>query len=195
LKLRLPIASAAGLFLAVWLLSGCWTVSVNPWFSDDTLTYDERLLGTWQRENLVIVFTPDADNTYRLQLIDEREKDKVELLKGRLVKLGDLHYLDLAPLPAEEEDVVTVHRIDGHSIWKVFWQGDALRLTPLDFDWLHSRLEENPKSLSAARVEKYFILLTASTAELQEFVKGNAQQAFRERETDLLQRVPATKKK
>lgn len=195
MRVRLSIASAAGLLLAGIVLSGCWTVSVNPLFSDDTLIYDEGLLGTWQRENLVVIFTPAGEKTYRLRLIDKREKNKVEVLEGRLVKLGDQHYLDLMPPPLSKDDVATVHRVDGHSIWKISLQGDTLRLIAMDFEWLRDLLDNDPKALKAARVEKYSIVLAASTAELQQFVQANSQQAFKERESDTWQRVPARKKR
>ncbi|MGH9556962.1 MAG: hypothetical protein ACRD2Y_14175, partial [Terriglobales bacterium] len=159
------IGLLAGALLAGLLLSGCWTVSLHPLFSDDTLTYDERLLGAWKNDDATAVFTPAGDGKYRIQYTDNA---RTSLLEARLVKLGEQRYLDVYPPPQDDGDVADVHRVPAHSLWKVSLEGDALRLTLMDFDWLRELLEKDPKAISSARVDKDFILLTAPTAELQQ---------------------------
>ncbi|MGH9602014.1 MAG: hypothetical protein ACRD24_06450 [Terriglobales bacterium] len=185
------ILLVAGVLLAGGLLSGCWTVSLHPLFTDDTLTYDERLLGTWKNEDATAVFTPAGDGKYRIQYT---ENAKTSLLDARLVKLEEQRYLDVDPPPQDDGDVADVHRVPAHSFWKVSWEGDALRLTLMDFDWLRELLEKDPKAISSARVDKDFILLTASTSELQQFVRSHAPQAFKEKEGGVWQREPPPKK-
>ena len=108
MKSRAPIMLIGGLLLAGWLLSGCWTLSLHPLYTDSTLTFDERLIGIWKSEGATAVFIQAGEKGYRIQYL---EKDKSSLLEARLVQLGEQRYLDVYT-PPSEEDVTTVHRID-----------------------------------------------------------------------------------
>jgi hypothetical protein len=190
MKPRPSLLLVTGALLCGVLLSGCWTISLQPLFSDDTLTYDEGLLGTWKNEDATAVFMQAADKKYGIQYTED---SKTSLLEARLVKLGEQRYLDVHPPPKGDTDVTAVHRVDAHSFWKVSLEGDKLRLTLMDFDWLRDLLEKDPKAISAVRVDKDLILLTASSAELQQFVRRHSEQAFKTREGGVWQRQPAGK--
>jgi len=186
MKSRPSLLLVTGALLCGVLLSGCWIISYQPLFSDDTLTYDESLLGTWKNEDATAVFMPAGDKKYGIQYTED---SKTSLLEARLVKLGEQRYLDV--YPPRDTGATAVHRVDAHSFWKVSLEGDKLRLTLMDFDWLHALLEKDPKAISAARVDKDLILLTASSAELQEFVRRHSEQAFKTAEGNVWQRQPA----
>ena len=182
---------ASALFTGL-LLSGCWTLSLRPLFSDDTLTYDERLLGTWENDDATATFTQASDGKYRIQYTED---NRTSALEAGLLKLGEERYLDVYPPFQEHSDVTDVHRIPAHSFWKVSLEGNKLRLIPLDYDWLHALLEREPKAIRATRVDKDLILLTASSVELQEFVRRHGEQAFKATEDNVWQRKPAPVKK
>lgn len=62
-----------------------------------------------------------------------------------------------------------VHLAQVHTFMKITKDGDALRLTTMDLDWLQKTLKENPKLIPHV-MRKNGPILIASTEELQKFV-------------------------
>ncbi len=189
MNLRSSVLSLIGAGLAVTLLSGCWIVSVHPLYTNDTLTYDERLVGIWNAEDTTLVVLAAGDRKYGVQYIDTKHPRHTTLLEAQLVKLGDQLYLDVYPSPEVDAGDET-HRIAVHSFWKVSLDGDKLILTPINSDWLDKQLEKDAATIRTAPLQRA-TLLTASTAELQEFVRRYDKQAFLVNEEAVWRRQPA----
>ncbi len=108
------------------------------------------------------------------------------------MKLGEQRYLDVYVLSREDSDAAEAHWLATHSFWKVTLEGDRLRLTPLDFVWLRDLLDKDPKAISATRMDRDFIVLTASTDALQQFVLQHTDRAFKTGGNDAFQRATET---
>lgn len=194
---RAPILLVGGLFLAVWLLSGCWTLSLHPLCSADTMTFDKRLVGTWKNGRDTAEFAPAGGNKYRIHYTAVSDgkyfPSYINDLEACLVKLGDQNYLDVYPPAEGGEDAIGAHQLSTHSLWQVSLDGDKLFLRPVDFDWLKNMMKEDPKTIGATQVDDDVILLIASTAELQEFVRRHSSHAFKAGDVEPWQHLPAAK--
>lgn len=181
MKKRLSkIPLVAGL-AALLLLTACFP-SVNPLYTPETIVFREELLGVWKEEpqdEESWTFEKDDENSYTVTISDEEET--ASKFKGHLVKLGEQLYLDLFPdgdaiEAAKLGDMYQVALIPGHLILKVKI-GQELELAMLDPDKLKKFLEANPKALAHGYPQQEHLVITASTEDLQAFLKNQAEKA------------------
>ena len=165
---KLKTLSIAALVL---LLFGCPVRSVFPLFTDADTVFEPGLVGLWSKadgDKLTFEKTGEKGQ-YTLTVADEGEDGKVETRTyiAFLGRLGKALFLDtVIRLREGEEDQV----IPTHTIWRLWLERDALRLAGLEEDWLEGMIEE--KKISVAHFRRGDeIVLTASTAELQDLVK------------------------
>ncbi|MBU6398845.1 MAG: hypothetical protein KGS61_00870, partial [Verrucomicrobia bacterium] len=96
---------------------------------------------------------------------------------AHLFKLGQEQFLDLIPgdcqYATNQADLVGAAMFPGHLLFRVAGLGPELQLAACDFDWLHKYLEAHPDAL-AHRQEQDATLLTASTEDLQRFVRQHS---------------------
>ena len=170
-KLLLPLVAVA------ILLTAC-VPSLQPLYTPETTVFREELIGIWKEkpdDEDSWTFTKGENNTYNLAL---REKDASSLFEARLVKLGEDHFLDLYPKgdaleAAKLGDFYRASLIPGHLILKVKL-GAKLEMQLLEPENLDKMLKADPKALAHTYVESDRLILTASTAELQAFIKKHA---------------------
>jgi len=162
--------------VALSVLSGCWTCSLNSLYSDDDpqLTYEPALEGAWKtgHDDTRLIITGDPKSMeYTLRLVDENESENESdadhrsevAYKGRLVQLGVERFLDVVP---EGDDVPGT--IVAHNIFKVALQDDAFFFFLLNLDQL-CRGPEAEGAILGQCINGDFII-TASTDVLQDFV-------------------------
>jgi hypothetical protein len=166
---------------ALSVLSGCWTYSLQPVYSDDdpNLTYEPALEGTWKGEsNESITMTGDSKSKkYQLEWVrvssNAEAQPKTDFdftFSGRLVELGAERFLDV--VPERDETAGVPGMLPAHSVFKVSVQGDALFLSPLNVDWLCSAPQADQAALGQC-IDGDFIL-TTSTDVLQEYVRDHS---------------------
>ena len=162
------------------LLAGCWTLSIEPLYTEETLTYTDDLVGTWGNpddpDDETSTFLPESDSTYRLIIKEEGEPDGV--FEAHLVRLDGRLYLDL--LPEEPEcggELYVSHMLPAHSFWLTSLEGHALSLDILDPDWIKENIDAGRVAIDHVRRDDA-VVLTASTPELQQFVIAHADSAF-----------------
>jgi hypothetical protein len=188
------------------LAAGCVPVmSLQPLFTPQTLTYDERLLGSWVNDvneptsswqfsrlgpadqNML----PDAlkdqqERIYRLNVQDEKNHKGTFI--ACLVKLEDRLFLDLYPasFPSGQPDVEKMELfynafffIPAHVFIRVEAIGDQLRLKLTDDEKFKDFINAEQAAIKYETVEDRLIL-TASTKDLQAFVTkyANDQRLF-----------------
>ena len=171
-KLLLP------LFALAVLLSAC-VPSLQPLYTPETTIFREELVGIWkekpQEEEESWTFTKGEDNTYQLNI---RDKDQLSTHEVRLVKLDNHLFLDLFPNQAALEntklgDFYRASLVPAHLIIKVKL-GAKLELQLMQPEKLEELLKAAPKTLAHTYVAKDRLVITASTAELQAFIKKHA---------------------
>jgi hypothetical protein len=157
------------------LLAGC-IPSVNPFYNEKDLVFEQRLLGEWQATNdsdqpALWRFEKLGDKAYKV--IVTEEKTKQGEFTAHLFKLRKEYFLDIVPSKYEfdpnQSGLVSLGMFPGHLLLWVPQIAPELKLAPFDFDWLKKYLEENPKAI-AHRKESNDIILTAAATELQRFV-------------------------
>ncbi len=174
-----------------FLLSGCWTLSMNPLYTEDSLVahdaLDPNLAGVWGNPE-----KPDAEtwqfieadgNSYRL-IIREKEQSLLVnpevdgVFEAHLLRLGDHMFLDVYPEePPSVNEFYKAHVIPMHSFMKVKLEGHVLTLSDFDAEWLEEGIEQGTIDIRHERRDE-MIVLTASTRDLQALILAHADTAF-----------------
>jgi hypothetical protein len=178
------------------LLAGCVPiVSLHPLFTTETITFEEKLLGTWVEEadkpqvtwefarledgaaeRLPEDLKDQAAKCYRVNVADD--KGGKGSLVACLVKLQDKLFLDVLPdkFPSGEQNAETMKFtynafffLRVHTFVRVDVLGDQLKLRLTDDEQFKKLLEAEPKAVGYTEADDH-VILTASTTELQTFV-------------------------
>ncbi len=177
----------AAIVLLVLPLAGCFVVSIAPLADNKEFAAADpaQLAGIWhdadkadkdcatawaagKTKACTFEFKPTAEIFYDITMTDENLK--ATELSGRLVQLGPALFLDVT---AKERPDISVHLLQVHSFWKVAREGNTLKLIGMKPDTIKHLLEP-PHPLVSGTVQDSIVILTASTWDLQEFVKKYA---------------------
>jgi hypothetical protein len=190
----LQISVALGMALA---LSGCEPVqSVFPFFDSREVIFEPRLVGQWKLVNgsttLNLSFVRAAKNsddyaaTYSIRddsSKDEEAREAEFSLEGHLFKISDVPYLDvvsrgitLKPMGDRLHWEVNsgLFIAPTHTVYRVWLEGDQLKLAHLDDDQVSRFVHE--KDLKVAAESTDFFLLIAPTQALQSQVLAKAEE-------------------
>lgn len=166
------------LFVAAFLLSAC-VPSVNPLYTPETVVFRSELLGVWKEKaesEESWAFSKFEADSYKV-IIQEKESSSEFI--GKLVKLGDAHFLDLYPTdePLEKNKAIGVMYkaafLPCHMILKVEL-GEALKVNFMQPQGLRDILQVDANALSHTFREKDYPVITATTKDLQAFVRKHA---------------------
>ena len=124
--------------------------------------------------------------------MDNRE---VALFDARTFKLGTNLFLDIFTdeksfKESKLNDVYGLHLVPVHSLARITEYSATLLLACLDLDWLTKLLKQNPAAIAHTRLPDDRIILTATTSEMQEFVRKHLDKAF-DPDPEGLKRIPA----
>ena len=171
-------------YLLAGVLAGCVPVmSLHPLFDKQHLVFDEKLLGTFEADDVTWEFTRAEDpNAYQL-IYTAVSKEDPNVLKGlfeaRLVNLDNHLFLDIFPKEGpwgdEEELDRTKWPLNAffmrplHTFIKVEISESKLKLRLTDDDNLKKLLKAEPNAVKHELVDGTPVL-TASTQQLQSFV-------------------------
>jgi hypothetical protein len=151
------------------LMTGCGSiVSVSPLYSDETITQNPGLIGTWQAstgDDILLVRAGD-NKTYQALYTSMKDSASTMLFQVQLVKLQGTLYADLV------RDT-SGWAIPGHAFAQISLSGDTLSVSFLDSDWLKQEiLSERPAA--AGLNQGNLLILPDSTAALQQMVSKYA---------------------
>jgi hypothetical protein len=179
MKSKKRIAFVIGI---IFLIGGC-IPSLHPLYTKDDCVFESNLLGEWEEEDNnsnTWNFTKLDDNSYKLALVEDSVLSNFYI---HLVKLGDDLYIDFFPdsknVKCEVIDFYLLQVIYVHIFGKITINENEVEISLFDYDWIEKLFEQN-KIRIPHEVLKYpdskdeNILLTASTEELQAFVKKYA---------------------
>jgi len=161
----------AGVFII--LLGGC-VPSLHELYTDDTLVFDNALLGKWEHDKELWQFDEAADGKSYNLVITQDEKQK-NVLVGHLVKIEKHLFLDLYPgdMDLNVGDWYKLHLLPVHTFLKVDAVKPTIVLRAMDPETFEKMVEEKPELIKHEVIEDR-VVLTASTKELQAFVKKHA---------------------
>lgn len=153
---------------AALLLAGCVVSSLNPIYTPDSLALEPRVLGTWLEEDGTWSFEKKEANSYRSTWSSGDESAHFET---HFCRIGDHLFMDLYPeKPHPGEDLFM---IPTHTFARVSVEGETMRVSFLDQQWLEEKLETGEVSVPHAIVEGRPIL-TGSTSEVRSFLLAYA---------------------
>jgi len=166
----LPVVALAA------VLSGCYPLSVQPFFTHKDLVYDPALVGVWKEAGsgsaLWTIRRGDA-TSYEALLTEDEESRRYQF---HLLQLGDARYLDIVPL----EDESMIQHIPAHSLHRIRIGATTIDIEPLNIDYFDALIKAGKIGFAqhvAVPTQQGVdnkIILTASTAELQEFLLKHA---------------------
>lgn len=172
------------LFLIVILITAqsCTIFSLNPLYHDEDLLESQELIGLWQdadEGDEYVSFEKYEDKKYILRYMEDNEdpteSDTISYEAG-LLKLGDHYFIDLYPYydeGLEEVDYLFRSFIPAHAVLKIEWENDIMQLYTISYDRLNELFEQNRIRIRHQMFEDY-IVITATTEELQKFIKKYA---------------------
>jgi hypothetical protein len=180
----------------VVLLAGCVpVVSLHPLFTKETLTFEEKLLGTWvdnagkpevtwnfaRLEAVAAARLPaelrdQAGKCYRVNVMDD--KGGKGSFVACLVKLQDKLFLDVLPdkFPSGEQEAESMRLaynayffLRVHTFVRITSLDEPLKIRMTDDEGFKKLMDAEPKAIAHDVVDDHAVL-TASTAEMQAFV-------------------------
>ena len=161
------------------LLTTACVPSLYPLYTDEDLTVDPAVVGTWiDDDDATWTLERSSGSSYGLTIVEDGVSAD---FSAHLVQLGDLRFLDIYPeddaLP--DHEFFLFHVVPAHTFWKLSLDDETLRLVGLHMDWLEDELESGAVSVTHSLWgdDNDTILLTAKTRELQAFVIEYAENA------------------
>lgn len=157
-------------YLLAALLGGC-VPSLHPLYTYQDITHDDKLIGTWTGNDQTLKFTKlETRKFYDLTSTLENKQGK---FSAHLVKLGQMLFLDLYPKGPKLENATGYyksHLLKAHTFIKIEQIEPTLKLQGIDAGKLKIKLQSDP-NLIKHEIVRDSVVLTASTKELQEFMK------------------------
>ena len=152
--------------------TGFWSgISLHPFYTDQELVFDEELLGSWGDDSGFCKFEKYKEDNYILTITEDTSK--AEFI-AHLVDINNMLFLDV--LPAKpflgENFIQEAFYVPGYALWKIEQNEDTLELCFMD--GIVDILENDPNQLKHEIVDEDNLLLTASTEDLQNFIKQHA---------------------
>ncbi len=166
------------------LLFGACVPSVNPFYTENDLVFEPRLVGEWQSKDASDRETwkfEKAGDDKAYKLVVTQKDGKHGELAAHLFKIKNDLFLDIMPTDCEfagdQADIVAAAMFPGHLLMKVPQMDLTLSLAFCDYDWLGKYLEEHDNALAFHKEEKGAVL-TASTKDLQAFMAQHLSELF-----------------
>lgn len=172
--------------LATLALTGCTDITfLYPIFEKDDLATEIDLSGDWKgKDNDHWRFTRNESGSYNLEWSDKEDTVRLE---ANLVRISNHLYLDAASKPEGTA-------IRGHAVARVELSGNLLHMAWIDSSWLAERLEKEhalPYERPCMDKNRKCLVVTAPTADLQNFLMRNAQESKAFEKPELLRRSEA----
>lgn len=164
----------------VFLFQAC-IPSLHPLYTEDTLVFEEAIVGTWSDgSDQRWEFLKGTNKNYKFIYTNEGE---ATTYKVHLVKLGNSYFFDFL---LDNKDLWADNYISPliatHTFAKVTWSKDNLDIQFFDYEWLGKLFEQRKIRLKHEVLEEGSTVLTASSEELQKFAEKYAheEEAFDE---------------
>ncbi len=151
--------------LLMVLFAGCPARSIHPLFTDNDVTFDPALIGTWISDDDSYTFSPSSDKSYRTVIHSLTTEDS-SVYTVQAGTIGRHRYLDSYPYVNSDEH----HYLSVHVFTLMRITGDTMMLASFENDWLEKQIEA--KKISIPHIKRgQEIIITATTKELQKMFR------------------------
>lgn len=171
-------------------LSGCGIFSIYPLYHDDDLIVNNDLIGLWENKEDGDFFQFDTLENKKYRVLWYDEEDTVFFEAG-VVQLDDHLFFDFFPYDGKDEsdmwDNMIRNFIPAHSFAKVDLHDGSFTIAEFDSERLIELFKSNRIRLAHAIPDDDYVVITASTDDLQKFISRYADDndAFNESDTYL----------
>ncbi len=176
-----------GMLVALVGLGGC-VQTLQPAYQAKDLIFEPGLLGVWKDGDSSDSrgqweFRRDGKQGYQLVITDNN--GKTGKFQAHLARVDDLTLIDLVPeRPAvDASETYLYYLLPTHTFFVVDQLEPELQMRAMNVQWLGKQLEAEPGLLAhESRERDKRLLVTASTKELQQFIRQhrNHDEAFGE---------------
>ena len=178
------------LILTLTAMSSCLVSSLHPFFKEKDKQFDTTMVGNWiDGDSCIWTIHPNMvstgfmepeihDKAYKLTYYEDETTKSI--LTATLFQLNGVDYVDFTPDPNEDHcssDMTAFHHVPVHTLARVQYSKDSILLYWYGDVWLSELFEQNRIRIKHETVEGLVYerqLLTASTDELQKFIKKYA---------------------
>jgi hypothetical protein len=178
------------LILALTAMSSCLVSSLHPFYKQKDKKFDTTMVGNWiDGDSSIWTIQPNMrfngfmepevhDSSYTITYYEDVNSKSI--LTTTLFQLNGVDYVDFTPDPNEDHstsDMTAFHHVPVHTLARVQYCKDSILLYWYGEEWLQELFEENRIRIKHETVEGFEYdrqLLTASTDELQKFIKKYA---------------------
>jgi hypothetical protein len=166
----------------LFLLSACNLRSLNPFFTEDMVVFDNDILGVWANETEgqewkfsiekdILAESTEPDSIG--MLLELREGNQTFQFLAVQFEAEKSAYLNLFPIVEEDhENFWLSHFIPAHGLLKIELKKDKLLLHIPDFDVAKDLLESEDIGFSEVGLVEDHLLITDESENLVEFVKA-----------------------
>ncbi len=169
--MRRILAALAMVSLAALVGSGCLVLSLDHFYDDASITFDERLVGAWKDadDNLTVTVERSEWRSYRITYVHATDSGT---LTGYLFGRNGIDYLDLSAVRGEDPGPFL---IVGHAAARVTVDENAVVLSPLSFDRFREAIDSHALAdLDPVRSERDQIVLGGSGVVVREWLGARA---------------------
>jgi hypothetical protein len=188
--------------MALMAIAGIWgcVPSIHGIASKDTIVWDDGLLGRWgdpnkaDDPNAEVWQFAKGDEDGRYIFTHRDDEGKTATFDAYLVQLGEKLFLDIYLTDAgckEMNTMAQVHLMPVHTFMIVDEIGEKLRLRWMNPDSVRELLKGQPELVKheVRGEDEKEVILTAGTAELQQFVVQYAEKIFDDKDGSGLDRL------
>lgn len=165
----------AAAILAATLSCGCLVVSLQPAYDDESIAFDEALVGRWENaDDRTSVTIERAEwRSYKLTYTD---RTATWILHGNLTRVDAALYLDVTQPRGSDPGP---YLVPVHGIYRVAVEGDTLTARALDYEWFNAAMTAKTLGrLAAAMDDRRNVALTAHTDDLRTWLANAPDGAF-----------------
>jgi len=155
--------------------SGCLVVTLQPAYDDQSLVFDETLLGQWENVEDGTRATLDRGEwrSYKVTYVD---RSTTRVFQGNLTKIGSSTFLDLTEMRGADPGP---YLVPVHGLARVTIAADTLTAALLDYDrFMRAMSRKTLGRLSAAVDDRRNAVITAPTAEIRRWLAQPPADAF-----------------
>jgi hypothetical protein len=160
---------------AACLSTGCLVVSLLPAYDDQSVTFDETLLGQWENAEDGTRATIERGE-WRSYKITYVERTSPRIFQGNLTKIGASQFLDLTEMRGTDPGPFLV---PVHGLAKIAVKDDTLDVALADYDWFMRAITRKTLGrLSTAVDDRRNAVITSTTADVRRWLAQAPAGAF-----------------
>lgn len=160
------VLRASTLVLAALVTTGCLVSSLHPVYEDDSIVFDEALIGEWENResDITVVVSRSPWRSYEIAYTD---RFGTTLFTGHLTALGAAHFMNILPKEGLDKPPFIVAT---NGIVQIRIEPDRLHIREPEYAVLLARSYDRKLGIDAATDMKQNLIITAPSSTLRKWL-------------------------